>query len=149
MNKKLYVGNLDWNITDKELGLFFAAAGEVKMATVILDRDTGRSRGFGFVEMATEEQAKSALTLSNKELNGRSMVVSEARDKKRFESVLPSVTTGIPTNTVTSSIPLKPENEDGFIAIIKRFVEGAVDGEQVDFMVDDKRFIIARVGVNP
>ncbi len=80
MQNKLYVGQLSFSINSEELGDFFASAGEVLSAKVIMDRDTGRSKGFGFVEMATEEQAQSAVEQFNgKDFNGRNIVVSIAR----------------------------------------------------------------------
>lgn len=80
MAKKLYVGSLSYNVNDDQLRDFFAAAGSVTSAQVILDRMTGRSRGFGFVEMATDEDAQKAVeTLNGKELDGRAITVNEAR----------------------------------------------------------------------
>lgn len=83
MNKKLYVGNLDYNVTDDALKNFFAQMGTVVDAVVIKDRQSGRSRGFGFVEFETEEGAQKAIDeLNGKELEGRELVVNEARPKK-------------------------------------------------------------------
>ena len=139
MNNKLYVGNLDWGVGDEELGQFFLLAGKVRSAVVIMDRDTGRSRGFGFVEMETEEQAKSAILLNGKKLKGRFVVVNAAKDKKRAESTAtPTVTTN------TTSIPLKPKREIDFMTEIEMFVGGAIAGEEIDFTHDGKRFIIKR-----
>ena len=82
MGKKLYVGNLTYEITDSELSTLFAEFGTVESAQVIMDRDTGRSKGFGFVEMKTEQEAKAAITaLNGKEVNGRALTVNEARPK--------------------------------------------------------------------
>ncbi|MCJ7827709.1 RNA-binding protein [Patescibacteria group bacterium] len=81
MGKKLYVGNLSYQMTSEELGQTFSEAGQVEDAAVITDRQTGRSRGFGFVTMSSEEEAKKAIELfHNKEVEGRSLVVNEARD---------------------------------------------------------------------
>lgn len=80
MNKKLYVGNLLYETTDEELKDLFAQAGNVVSAAVIRYQDTGRSKGFGFVEMDTEEAAQKAIdTLNGQDLKGRKLVVSEAR----------------------------------------------------------------------
>ncbi|MBI4066803.1 RNA-binding protein [Candidatus Gottesmanbacteria bacterium] len=80
MNKKLYVGNLLYEVTDEELKTLFAQAGNVVSATVIRYQDTGRSKGFGFVEMETEEAAQKAIdSLNGQDNKGRKLVVSEAR----------------------------------------------------------------------
>lgn len=80
MNKKLYVGNLLYEVTDEELKELFAQAGNVVSAAVIRYQDTGRSKGFGFVEMDTEESAQKAIDMFNGQDNkGRKLVVSEAR----------------------------------------------------------------------
>ncbi len=88
MNKKLYVGSLSYSTTDDGLKDFFAAVGTVESATVIMDRMSGRSKGFGFVEMATPEDAKKAIEeLNGKDLDGRNIIVDEARpprERKRF-----------------------------------------------------------------
>jgi cold-inducible RNA-binding protein len=84
MNKKLYVGNLAYGVTADTLTQLFATVGEVVSSTVITDRYTNRSKGFGFVEMATEEQAQEAInTLDGKELEGREIKVAEARPPRR------------------------------------------------------------------
>ncbi len=80
MAKKLFVGSLSYDVNDDQLGEFFAQAGTVESARVINDRMTGRSRGFGFVEMSTDDEAKNAIdSLNGKELAGRPIVVNEAR----------------------------------------------------------------------
>ncbi|PIP14975.1 RNA-binding protein [Candidatus Roizmanbacteria bacterium CG22_combo_CG10-13_8_21_14_all_35_9] len=80
MNKKLYVGNLLYETTDEDLKTQFAVAGNVVSAIIIKFRDTGRSKGFGFVEMSTEEEAKKAIdTLNGQDYKGRKLIVSEAR----------------------------------------------------------------------
>jgi cold-inducible RNA-binding protein len=82
MTTKLYVGNLSFKTTSEELKEHFSQAGTVESASVIEDRETGRSRGFGFVEMATAEDAQAAIEQFNgKELNGRSLTVNEAKPK--------------------------------------------------------------------
>ncbi len=83
MNKKLYVGNLLYEVNDEDLKNQFAAAGSVVTATVIKFRDSGRSKGFGFVEMGTEEEAKRAIEMFHQQdFKGRKLVVSEARPPK-------------------------------------------------------------------
>ena len=80
MAKKLYVGGLSYNTTQDGLQQAFAQAGAVVSATIVMDKMTGRSRGFGFVEMANDEDAAKAITMWNgKELDGRSLTVNEAR----------------------------------------------------------------------
>lgn len=80
---KVYVGNLEWSIDDKQLSEFFSDCGTVISAKVILDRDTGRSRGFGFVEFATEEEARKAIDkLDGVDLNKRNIVVKLARPER-------------------------------------------------------------------
>ncbi len=83
LNSKLYVGNLDYALTGDQLGELFAQAGKVVSAVVISDKYSGRSKGFGFVEMSSEEEAKKAIEMFNeKEFQGRNMVVNEARPQK-------------------------------------------------------------------
>lgn len=80
MSKKLYVGNLLYEVQDEDLKTHFTQAGTVVSATVIKFRDSGRSKGFGFVEMTTEEEAKKAIEMFNgQDFKGRKLVVSEAR----------------------------------------------------------------------
>ena len=82
MGKKLYVGSLSYNVTGAELQKQFAAFGTVVSADVVMDRETARSKGFGFVEMSTDEEAKAAIAgLNGKQLDGRSIIVNEARPK--------------------------------------------------------------------
>jgi RNA recognition motif-containing protein len=84
MNKKLYVGNLSYSVTAEALQELFATVGEVLSATVITDRRTNRSRGYGFVEMATEELAGQAIDMLNgREMEGRTIKVAEARPPRR------------------------------------------------------------------
>ena len=83
MAKKLYVGNLSYETTDSDLQSLFGPYGTVQSAQVILDRDTGRSKGFGFVEMASDEQAQAAIaTLNGQDVNGRALTVNEARPRE-------------------------------------------------------------------
>lgn len=83
MSNKLYIGNLSWGVNDEQLQEFFAAHGNVTSARVATDRDTGRSRGFGFVEFETEEEAKAALEATNgQEMDGRELNVDFARPKQ-------------------------------------------------------------------
>jgi cold-inducible RNA-binding protein len=80
MAKKLYVGGLSYNTTEATLKETFAAAGTVESATIIIDKMTNRSKGFGFVEMSTEDEAKKAIEMINgKELDGRTLTVNEAK----------------------------------------------------------------------
>src|SRR5690242_3340557 len=82
MGKKVYVGNLAYSVTDTTLEQMFAPHGTVESAQVIMDRDTGRSKGFGFVEMKTDQEAQAAIAeLNGKEVEGRSVTVNEARPK--------------------------------------------------------------------
>ncbi|HSS21994.1 MAG TPA: hypothetical protein VLL54_18110 [Pyrinomonadaceae bacterium] len=82
MGTKLYVGNLSFRTTSEELREAFAAAGTVESATVIEDRDSGRSRGFAFVEMATAEEAAAAIEQFNgKDFGGRNLTVNEAKPR--------------------------------------------------------------------
>jgi RNA recognition motif-containing protein len=83
MSTKLYVGNLTFKTTSQELQQLFSQAGTVESASVVEDRDTGRSRGFGFVEMATAEEATSAIEQFNgKDLGGRLLTVNEAKPRE-------------------------------------------------------------------
>lgn len=80
MGKKLYVGNIPFNTTDQDLHSKFSAFGSVESAKIIMDRDSGRSKGFGFVEMADEDAAQQAIeSLNGSDFAGRAMIVSEAR----------------------------------------------------------------------
>jgi len=80
MSMKLYVGNLAFATSSQDLQELFAAAGTVESASVVEDRDTGRSRGFGFVEMSSKEEGEAAIAQFNgKEVNGRALNVNEAK----------------------------------------------------------------------
>lgn len=82
MGKKLYVGNLGYGVTDSDLEKLFAAHGTVESAQVIMDRDTGRSKGFGFVEMKSDQEAQAAITaLNGQDSGGRQLTVNEARPR--------------------------------------------------------------------
>jgi RNA recognition motif-containing protein len=83
MGKKLYVGNLTYDVTDSALEQLFAAHGTVRSAQVIMDRDTGRSKGFGFVEMGSDQEAQAAIAaLNGKMVGGRSLTVNEAKPRE-------------------------------------------------------------------
>src|SRR5450755_2180033 len=83
MGKKLYVGNLSYGVTDSALEQMFAAHGTVASAQVIMDRDTGRSKGFGFVEMGSDSEAQAAITaLNGKDSGGRALTVNEAKPRE-------------------------------------------------------------------
>src|SRR5216684_1129142 len=82
MGKKLYVGNLGYGVADSDLVKMFEAHGTVESAQVIMDRDTGRSKGFGFVEMKTEQEAQAAIAaLNGKDSDGRALTVNEAKPR--------------------------------------------------------------------
>ena len=83
MGKKLYVGNLTFDVTNSALEQMFAAHGTVQSAQVIMDRDTGRSKGFGFVEMGSDREAQAAIAGMNGQMvDGRALTVNEARPKE-------------------------------------------------------------------
>ncbi|MBW2360003.1 MAG: RNA-binding protein [Deltaproteobacteria bacterium] len=81
--KKIYVGNLSWGVTDSELKDFFANYGTVHSAVVITDRETGRSRGFGFVEMDAADAENAIREADGKDMGGRSLRVNEAQERQR------------------------------------------------------------------
>jgi RNA recognition motif-containing protein len=82
MARKIYVGNLPWSTTSADLEAMFSPHGAVRSAEVISDRETGRSRGFGFVEMETDEGLQAAISqLNGHEINGRPLTVNEARER--------------------------------------------------------------------
>ena len=83
---KLYVGNLSFNTSNQDLNDLFGAIGAVESTNIIEDRETGRSRGFGFVEMSSDDEAKAAIEkLNGKDLNGRAVMISEARPQEPRE----------------------------------------------------------------
>jgi len=83
MGRKLYVGNLPYRLRDSDLQDMFAEHGTVDSAQVIMDRDTGRSKGFGFVEMSNDQEAQAAISaLNGRDLEGRSLTVNEARPRE-------------------------------------------------------------------
>lgn len=82
MGRKLYVGNLGYDVSDDELSQLFSAHGTVDSASVIMDRNTGRSKGFAFVEMSSNEEAQAAMSaLDGQEVGGRSIKVNEAKPR--------------------------------------------------------------------
>src|SRR6516165_5269105 len=82
MGRKLYVGNLGYAVTDSDLTKMFEPHGTVESAQVIMDRDTGRSKGFGFVEMKTEQEAQAATAaLNGQDVGGRALTVNEAKPR--------------------------------------------------------------------
>ncbi|MBK7301352.1 MAG: RNA-binding protein [Moraxellaceae bacterium] len=83
MGNKLYVGNLSYNVSNGDLEQVFSAHDDVRSAMVVMDRETGRSKGFGFVEMGTDQEAQTAISaLHGKEISGRTLTVNEARPKE-------------------------------------------------------------------
>jgi RNA recognition motif-containing protein len=83
MGKKLFVGNLPFSTTSADLEALFAEVGTCESASVITDRETGRSRGFGFVEMSADSEAEAAIEkLNGRDMGGRSLTVSEARERQ-------------------------------------------------------------------
>jgi RNA recognition motif-containing protein len=87
MAKKLYVGNLSYKTGEEDLKSYFAGFGTVESVKIISDRDTGNSKGFGFVEMSNEEEARAAIAGANsQDLDGRKLKVNEAIDKPRREA---------------------------------------------------------------
>jgi RNA recognition motif-containing protein len=83
VGKKLYVGNLGWGVTDAQLRELFSPFGAVVSAQVITDRDTGRSKGFGFVEMESDQEAQAAIAgMHGQQVEGRALTVNEARPKE-------------------------------------------------------------------
>lgn len=83
MSKKLYVGNLNFSMGSQDLEELFGEFGQVTSATVIMDRETNRSKGFGFVEMANDQEAEAAISgLNGREINGRALTVNEARPRE-------------------------------------------------------------------
>jgi RNA recognition motif-containing protein len=83
MGKKLYVGNLTYGVTDSDLQKMFEPYGSVQSAQIIMDRDTGRSKGFGFVEMNSDAEAQAAIAgLGGKEVDGRAVTVNEAKPRE-------------------------------------------------------------------
>ena len=84
MSMKLYVGNLAFQTTDEDLLELFSQAGAVESAQVVMDRDTGRSRGFGFVEMPNKSEAEAAIAqLNGKDVGGRALRINEARPREQ------------------------------------------------------------------
>ena len=83
MAKKLYVGNLSYGTTDSDLQTMFEEFGSVESAQVIMDRETGRSKGFGFVEMGSQQEAEAAIkALNGKDMDGRALTVNEAKPRE-------------------------------------------------------------------
>ncbi len=87
MSNKLFVGGISWDTTEPDLGNFFAQAGQVQSVNIITDKYSGKSKGFGFVEMSSAEEAERAIhELNGKELGGRTLAVSEARPQQPREN---------------------------------------------------------------
>jgi len=130
MTTKLYVGNLQWKVTDDDLKEVFGQCGKVVTATVILDRDTSRSRGFGFVEMSTPEEAQKAITdLNGKDIKGRQIIIRQA----------------VPEGTET-----RIERKDDYMGqplqdFISGFLKDSIPDEETDFSFDGKQFKLKRL----
>ena len=119
--KRLYIGNIKWTVTDDQLKTVFSEVGTVVSANIILDRETGRSRGFGFVEMSSEEETKKAIeTLNGKNIDGRALTVNEARPEM--------------PGTDRLAIDLSVQ--------IGAFCKGAVLGNDYGFKIGEKHFTI-------
>ena len=82
MGKRMYVGNLSYQTTENDLTTLFEQVGPVESVNIITDRDTGRSKGFGFVEMSTEDAEKAIAQFNGTDLNGRALTVNEARPRE-------------------------------------------------------------------
>ena len=83
MGKKLYVGNLGYDVSDSDLNQLFSQHGTVESATVIMDKMTGRSKGFGFVELGSDQEAQAAISaLNGKDFGGRALTVNEAKPRE-------------------------------------------------------------------
>ena len=82
MSKRIYVGNLSYQTTEDDISNLFGQIGEVESANIITDRDTGRSKGFGFVEMGNEDADKAIAQLNGAEVNSRALTVNEARPRE-------------------------------------------------------------------
>src|SRR5262245_38584204 len=82
MSKRIYVGNLSFQTTEGDLSNLFEQVGQVESVNIITDRDTGRSKGFGFVEMSVEDAEKAIVEFNGKEVNGRTLTVNEARPRE-------------------------------------------------------------------
>ena len=82
MSKRIYVGNLSYQTTENDLTSLFEQAGQVESVSIITDRDTGRSKGFGFVEMSNEDGEKAIAQFNGTEINGRALTVNEARPRE-------------------------------------------------------------------
>lgn len=100
MSKRIYVGNLPWSVTYDRLKALFSSFGEIEQATVISNRETGRSRGFGFVTFKEDESANKAIgEMNNKEVEGRALVVKEATpmgEKSEEKSEIKEITEEMP-----------------------------------------------------
>ena len=101
MGKKIYVGNLAYGVTDGSLEQMFAPHGTVQSAQVIMDRETGRSKGFGFVEMDNQEAQAAITALNGKEVDGRTLTVNEAKPAKTGAAVAAGADTAVVAATAT------------------------------------------------
>ncbi len=120
---RLYVGNLQWSVSENDLRTFFSVVGNVVSAVVILDRNTGKSRGFGFVEMSSREEAERAIEQLNSQfMEGRKIFVNWANPEGQSKSN-------------------KPKNND----VLIEFLNTSEVNQSVEFDIDDKLFNISRL----
>jgi len=126
MGKKLYVGNLAYGVTDSDLQQCSRAFGTVQSAQVIMDRETNRSKGFGFVEMGSDAEAQAAITgLNGKDSGGRSLTVNEARPKEGGSAAVAAGTAAVAEAAVEA-----PEGA-GMAVAVAAAAMGAVVTEEV------------------
>lgn len=119
---RLYVGNLQWSVSESDLLSFFSVAGNVVSVTVITDRNTGKSRGFGFVEMSNDQEAEQAIALCNdKYIQGRKIMVNWAKPER-------------------NSQPSEPQKKNP----LDNFLDTSNKGESLEFYFKDKGFSISR-----
>lgn len=142
MNRKLYVGNFPWETSEDDLGQFFTQVGEVEKVEIINDRHTGKSRGFGFVTMKTEEKAESALkVLHGKIMGGRDLTVREARPERADRGGYDETKSPEQTETANSNKHGSPSLSQQ----IQDFCLGdCMIHDSLDFSVEGKGFNLER-----
>jgi len=144
LNKKLYVGNLSWGVIADDLAHHFKQAGTVVSSIIIMDRDTGRSRGFGFVEMLTEDEARHAIeTFDKTDLSGRPLAVREAKPPNSAVAPPPISSGSVSGDPSGGTVPFSTvEDTPVFVQNIKDFAETAIAGEEFSFDFAGKRFTL-------